>query len=65
MGPLALAVTFAALALPAAAAAHIERPAYWPDPTADRTVEIYNRAASFTAPGGSPALGGFGNTPHG
>jgi hypothetical protein len=38
VGPLALAVTFAALALPAAATAHIERPAYWPDPTADRSV---------------------------
>ena len=31
-------VVAGALALPAAAAAHIERPAYWPDPRPDRTV---------------------------
>jgi hypothetical protein len=35
---LALAVLAAAMALPGAAFAHVERPAYWPDPAADRGV---------------------------
>src|SRR3954470_21740112 len=35
----AAAATAAALAMPALATAHIERPAYWPDPRPDHHVE--------------------------
>jgi hypothetical protein len=37
-GKLSLLATLAALALPSAAAAHLERPSYWPDPAPDESV---------------------------
>src|SRR4051794_22579507 len=45
--PLALTVVLAALAIPAAALAHVERPAYWPDPAPDTSV---NPAAGGKVP---------------
>ncbi|MGH2955238.1 MAG: right-handed parallel beta-helix repeat-containing protein [Solirubrobacterales bacterium] len=38
-GTVALAAALAALALPAAALAHLERPSYWPDPGPDTSVK--------------------------
>ena len=36
--PIAVVAVLAALALPATALAHLERPSYWPDPAPDRSV---------------------------
>src|SRR3712207_4631283 len=47
----AVVVLLVALALPALALAHIERPSYWPDPAADTTV---SPAAGGTVPTARP-----------
>jgi hypothetical protein len=39
LGSLAVATAVAALALPAAAFAHLERPSYWPDPAPDTSIK--------------------------
>jgi hypothetical protein len=52
----AMAVAFGAAAIPAAAMAHVERPAYWPDPAPDCSISPCTGGAVPTAKSLSSAL---------